>query len=215
MNMSLAAIPSCATALAVALSAAEAGAQQPAAQESAETGAAGSATAASGSAATAPGTPATAAAGEGGEAALQPALELLGSPLEDDRLAAVRAHIAFTDHVFLGLAALLGYGCETVETTQRGDGSSSSEKTTSDGLVVGPEVALEVAVDHVFIPIWLRLLYRPWTRTGEDTADGGFDVPVTPPVEIFIDEPFYFLVRDRLTGAPLFAGFIADPSLSP
>jgi serpin B len=46
-------------------------------------------------------------------------------------------------------------------------------------------------------------------------TDGGFDVPVTPPVEIFIDEPFYFLVRDRLTGAPLFAGFIADPSLSP
>jgi serpin B len=34
------------------------------------------------------------------------------------------------------------------------------------------------------------------------------------PPTITVDEPFYFLVRDTATGAPLFAGFIADPSAS-
>ncbi len=34
------------------------------------------------------------------------------------------------------------------------------------------------------------------------------------PPTVVVDEPFYFFVRDRSTGAPLFAGFIADPSAS-
>jgi len=34
------------------------------------------------------------------------------------------------------------------------------------------------------------------------------------PPTVYVDEPFYFFVRDRSTGAPLFAGFIADPSAS-
>ncbi|MBI5502355.1 MAG: serpin family protein [Deltaproteobacteria bacterium] len=34
------------------------------------------------------------------------------------------------------------------------------------------------------------------------------------PPTVTVDEPFYFLVRDLSTGAPLFVGFIADPSAS-
>jgi serpin B len=42
--------------------------------------------------------------------------------------------------------------------------------------------------------------------------DAGVDASPPVPVEIYVDEPFYFFVRDRSTGAPLFVGFIADPS---
>jgi serpin B len=34
------------------------------------------------------------------------------------------------------------------------------------------------------------------------------------PEPIFVDEPFYFFVRDRATNTPLFVGFVADPSAS-
>jgi len=32
------------------------------------------------------------------------------------------------------------------------------------------------------------------------------------PPRVVVDEPFYFLVRDRATGAPLFVGYVSDPS---
>jgi serpin B len=35
------------------------------------------------------------------------------------------------------------------------------------------------------------------------------------PPTVIVDEPFYFLVRDRGTGAPLFVGYVADPSAAP
>jgi serpin B len=34
------------------------------------------------------------------------------------------------------------------------------------------------------------------------------------PPTVLVDEPFYFFVRDRSTNAPLFVGFVADPSIS-
>jgi serpin B len=32
------------------------------------------------------------------------------------------------------------------------------------------------------------------------------------PMRVVVDEPFYFLMRDRATGAPLFVGHVSDPS---
>ena len=50
------------------------------------------------------------------------------------------------------------------------------ELATSDGFVVGPELGLEIAVDHLLIPIWLRMFYRPWTRATNDPSSREIDV---------------------------------------
>ncbi|MBN1771772.1 MAG: HEAT repeat domain-containing protein [Deltaproteobacteria bacterium] len=87
-----------------------------------------------------------------------------------------RAHIAVTNHVFFSLAVLLGYGHESTETGPMDAPSEDRVTATADGLVVGPEVGLEIAVDHVLIPIWLRVFYRPWSLTTSDAPNLELDV---------------------------------------
>jgi hypothetical protein len=48
--------------------------------------------------------------------------------------------------------------------------------SSADGLLVGPELGIEVAVDHVLIPIWLRFLYRSWSLDDAGTPNVSDDL---------------------------------------
>jgi hypothetical protein len=88
----------------------------------------------------------------------------------------VRAHIGLTDHVLLTLAVLLGYGYESTVVGASTVPTEDRNGTTADGFLVGPEAGLEIAVDHVLIPIWFRVFYRPWSLEPNGAPDEAIDI---------------------------------------
>ncbi|NMC72369.1 MAG: HEAT repeat domain-containing protein [Myxococcales bacterium] len=88
-----------------------------------------------------------------------------------DLLPQVRVHLALSEHVLFTVAVLLGYGYESgaVEV-----GSNTSD-VSADGLVVGPELGIEIAADHLLIPVWLRFFYHPWSLDDSNTPDLAHD----------------------------------------
>jgi hypothetical protein len=79
-----------------------------------------------------------------------------------------RVHIPASDHIFFSIGLLLGYGRAVSEEPWRYTGVGwTTSKITADGFVVAGEVGLEIAVEHIVIPIWLRPIYRPWTLETE------------------------------------------------
>lgn len=88
----------------------------------------------------------------------------------------IRAHVGVTDEVFFTVAALLGYGYESSESGEKGAPASERTTVTADGFVIGPELGLEIAADHVLIPIWFRLFYRPWALETSDAPNRELDV---------------------------------------
>jgi hypothetical protein len=84
-----------------------------------------------------------------------------------DVLPQIRAHLALSDHILFSVAALLGYGYETGST----EADATTAEVTADGLVVGPELGIEIAADRLLIPVWLRFFYRPWSLDDACTPD--------------------------------------------
>ncbi len=88
----------------------------------------------------------------------------------------IRAHIGVTDHVLITLAALLGYGYESTEVGPSTVPAEDRNGATADGFLVGPEAGLEIAVDHVLIPIWFRVFYRAWNLEPNGAPEDAVDI---------------------------------------
>ena len=76
------------------------------------------------------------------------------------------------------------------------------------GMTGNPELFISAVVHKAFVAV-----DEAGTEAAAATAVGGVtSVPPKPPVEVTIDRPFIFLIRDIETGAILFVGRVLNPA---
>jgi serpin B len=85
----------------------------------------------------------------------------------------------------------------------------SPEDADFSGMTGNPELFISDVVHKAFVAV-----DEAGTEAAAATAVivGTTSVPTEPPVEVTIDRPFIFLIRDIQTGAILFVGRVLNPA---